>query len=267
MNKNILNNIRAWFHCYVDKFRNDAGDLNYLLQLKLDHSMRVAQDCRFIANGLGWPESDVNTAEAIGILHDTGRFSQFLEFGTFHDPDSINHGKRGYEIIQSCDCLESCETTLRDTILDSIRFHNCRDIPKGLTCDSEQHLKLIRDADKIDIIYIVNHAITNNLHDKYPQIMLNINLDGPLTPELLHEIKTTDTGTYTNVHTLADLNLMRLTWISNINYTPSLKLFAERRLMEELVERIPSDPDALEVTSRFINQLHQRLAEAEVTNE
>lgn len=266
MKTDTLHNIKNWLSEYVDTYREEDGSLNYLLQLKIDHSLRVADDSRHIATSLGWTEDDINLAEAIGILHDAGRFSQFAEFNTFHDPDSINHGKRGYEVVQAQDILSTCDESTRSTILDSIRFHNCRDIPSGRPDESVRFLKLIRDADKIDIIYIVNHAIKNKLHEKYPQIMLNIDLEGPMTPELIAEVKSTGTGTYSNVNSLADLNLMRLTWISNINYTPSVQLFADRRLMEELIESIPSEPEAQEVASIFMNKLKQRLDSAKDNN-
>ncbi|OVE75652.1 hypothetical protein BVX97_03970, partial [bacterium E08(2017)] len=226
-----------------DTYREPDGSLNYLLELKLDHSNRVADDSTLIATELGWSQDDINIATAIGILHDVGRFSQFKEFNTFFDGKSVNHGKRGYEVAQTCSVLDECDNNTHQAILDSIHFHNCRDLPTGLNEDSYRFLNLIRDADKIDIVYIVNHAITNNLHEKYPQIMLDINLDGPVTPELLKEIQETGTGSYKHVNSLADMNLMRLTWISNINYAPSLKIFSDRKLMEGLIESIPSSPE------------------------
>jgi hypothetical protein len=219
----------------------------------------VAHDSHFIAASLGWPEDEINIAEAVGVLHDVGRFSQYVEFGTFHDPDSINHGKRGHEVARTCSPLMSADDDISRVVLDSIRYHNCRHLPSGLPDDSVRYLKLIRDADKIDIIYVVNHAIANKLHEKYPQIMLDIDLDGGLTPALIEEVEETGTGTYNNVNTLADLNLMRLTWISNINYDPSLKVFSERNLMQELVECIPSDDRVDKLTAGFMTQLNDRL--------
>lgn len=47
-----------------------------------------------------WFQSDILIAEAPGLLHDVGRFSQLVEFGTFSDTDSINHGESGYKIIK-----------------------------------------------------------------------------------------------------------------------------------------------------------------------
>lgn len=261
MNRKTLENIKKWIREYVGVYIGRDKRLDFLHDLKRVHSYRVADNCLYIAKELGWPEDEMLTCEAVGLLHDIGRFSQLAEFGTFHDPDSVDHGARGYEVLKSADILDGCDGADCRVILDCVHYHNCRKIPSGLDGDSLRFLKLIRDADKLDIIRVVNDAIAGKLHEQYPEIMLSIDINGPTTPDLIREIRETGTGTYGNVHSLADLNLMRITWINNINYKPALELFVKQDLMKQLTESLPDDPGTKEIAELFLERLNQRLHE------
>ena len=50
------------------------------VQMKLGHIMRVAENCKRLANDLGLTEEQIQLAELIGLLHDIGRF----EIGRAH---------------------------------------------------------------------------------------------------------------------------------------------------------------------------------------
>lgn len=85
-----LNDITKWFDAYVQTFACNNGALHPLLQLKADHSKRVARDAERLAYDLDWSPAARNAAEALGLLHDVGRFPQFAEYKTFSDSVSGN---------------------------------------------------------------------------------------------------------------------------------------------------------------------------------
>ena len=49
-----------------------------LIQIKIDHTMRVVADVTKIANSVGAPIDFVKTVEVAGLLHDIGRFKQAI---------------------------------------------------------------------------------------------------------------------------------------------------------------------------------------------
>ena len=247
MNQQTLNEVRNWFDDYVNRYCQGNGRLHPMLQLKFDHSLRVAVDSRKIASALGWPDKDVGTAEAIGILHDVGRFPQFAKFGTFFDPDSVNHGECGYGVAGESKVLASCSPKNREVILNGIRYHNCRVIPTELEPESLRFLKLIRDADKLDIFYVLSDAIRNKRFVEHPELLLNANPKGPANPRLLQEIREQRSGSYKNIDSLIDMNLLQVTWVYGINYSPTFHCIAERRLLEGIRAVMPNDPEIQEV--------------------
>lgn len=155
MNDSQLQKTREWFKRYIMVFASIDGALHPFLQLKADHSERVAGNARQLAEDSGWNPADANSVEALGWLHDVGRFSQFATYGTFTDATSVNHGERGEEVVRQSEILSALEPAEQSALLDGIRYHNAKTEPDHLDEEGLRFLKLIRDADKLDIFHIV----------------------------------------------------------------------------------------------------------------
>jgi len=260
MNTKTFESLISWFNGFAAGYADAGGLLHPMLQLKLDHSRRVAEDCRAIAGELGWPGDGRRTAEIIGLLHDAGRFPQYTQYRTFFDPSSLNHGECGYETVLHSEAMKLCDPHDAAIILDSIRYHNRRQIPATVAAESLPFIKLIRDTDKLDILLVVNDTIRNNRHKDFPEILLNIDIEGPPNPDLVREIRDTRSGTYEGVKTLADMNLMRLSWVYDMNYAPTFRRLVERRLMEDMFGSLPDTPDIRAIIAGVKQHIEENLA-------
>jgi putative nucleotidyltransferase with HDIG domain len=239
MNEEKLLSLTKWFHEYAQSFKDHQPDLPFAIRLKLNHSLRVAHDMEQIATELGWPTEDVRTAKALGLLHDVARFSQFAEYGTFHDPRSINHGERGWQICLEMKLLADCSTEDQQRILEGVRYHNRREIPPEAHPDALRFIKLIRDADKLDIFKIVDTAIEKNQFRDNPEILLHVEIDGPPNPVVLDELEQTRSASYKNLKTLADFMLVQLFWVYDLNYAPAIRRYHERQTLDHIAKRLP----------------------------
>jgi len=242
MNSSQLDFTRKWFTEYVRQFETADGSLHPMHAIKVPHSLRVCINCRTIAADMDWPDDDITAAEAMGLLHDVGRFPQFKEYGTFADARSIDHGKLACDVIAASTLTaEYSHEDIRD-ILYGIRDHNKAKLasctsPRGLA-----FLKLIRDADKLDIIKLMGDVIRSGDFTLYPELLLGVDPKGPPSPALIEEIARSRKGSYSNVHSLVDMHLIRLAWMFDLNYKPSLRLVLSRGLMEEIRDVIPDTP-------------------------
>lgn len=90
-------------------YANSYDTTNPRIALKLDHSLRVAQVCRRIAQSEGFSEQDCNLAWLIGLLHDIGRFEQLRRWNTFSDAQSTSHADLSVDVLfngsKSCFCV------------------------------------------------------------------------------------------------------------------------------------------------------------------
>ncbi len=238
-----LETIQTWFQNYVRSFADSNGHLLGPYQLKLDHSERVARNTRVLAISMGWSETDVILAETIGWLHDVGRFSQFREFGTFDDAASINHGARGARILQQEKVIASLDAAAQARILASVSHHNAKGLPSGLDDDMLPFVHLIRDADKLDIFYIVHMKIQSDGFQELPRMLPQVRLDGPLNPRMIKDFQTHRSCFVEHIHSLTDFLLMQLSWLYDIGYGATFRQIIDRKIIDHITEHLPmADP-------------------------
>ena len=137
------------------KFVRNYDEKNSRINLKMEHSLRVMNISKKIAENLGLTKEKIELATLIGLLHDIGRFEQVKRYNTFSDFMSIDHGNLGVEILQKDNYIRKYieENKYDEIILKAIKNHNKYAIEKGLNEEEVLFSKIIRDADKLDIFY------------------------------------------------------------------------------------------------------------------
>jgi putative nucleotidyltransferase with HDIG domain len=149
------------------------------IKRKQGHSLRVMNISNMLSKYIGLKEEQVELATLIGLLHDIGRFEQQTRFGTFRDIDSLDHGFLGVKILETNNYIRKfIEEDKYDEIIKKAIFnHNKYSIEQGLNDTELLYAKIIRDADKIDILYEAEtifykgqeDEISNSTIDKYIQ--------------------------------------------------------------------------------------------------
>lgn len=143
--------IRQVFCSYTEQY--DLSDRK--VELKIDHTYRVADLCEQIAREEALPEQEAQLAWLLGMLHDVGRFEQLLQYGTFLDARSVDHAALGADVLFR-------EGKIRDYVIDegedtlietAIRVHNAYRLPE-LDERTKKLCNILRDADKIDILKV-----------------------------------------------------------------------------------------------------------------
>ena len=140
------------FDNYVKKY--DIGDEK--IKLKIDHTYRVCELCEKIALSLNLGNEEVDIAWLTGLLHDIGRFEQARLYNTFNDSKSVDHAFLGCKLLFEDGLIRKFvdDDSYDEIIRKAIYNHNKYEI--GVCNDMEMlHSKIIRDADKIDIMNLV----------------------------------------------------------------------------------------------------------------
>ena len=158
-----------YFDEYIKNFDTSVGEINY----KYHHSYRVMDNMEKIAKELNLNKEDIELAKCIGILHDIGRFKQFKEYQTFKD-EQMDHANYGVEVIKQNNILEKANINKEDyeVVYAAIKNHNKYEVEKDLSERELLFTKMIRDADKLDIIYVLANPEIRKL--------CTVNLDGKL---------------------------------------------------------------------------------------
>ena len=241
MTKRERDSLQIWFERYVNRYRNADGVLPAALELKYHHSRRVADNARLIAQMLGWGQAEILIAESCGLIHDIGRFPQHFRYGSFHDADTVDHGRAGRLLLQE----EGMPLLLKDDewqkISCAVEYHNKKvsDIPRDLSHQAVLLLNLIRDADKLDIMDLVTNSVSDSGFKELPDMLPHITSGRELTPEVIEEVLKTKTVSVANLRTVTDFLMMMVSWFYDLNYSPSLRLTADRRILERIEKELP----------------------------
>ena len=129
------------FNDYYSKFDSNK----YGIKMKYDHTMRVVNYSKRIAESLNLSKEDIELACKCGLYHDIARFKQWEEYDTFLDALSFDHGDEGYNILKELEIYYQI-------ILLSTKYHNKYRIDEELDDRTKLFCNITRDADKLDIL-------------------------------------------------------------------------------------------------------------------
>ncbi len=129
---------------------------NKNIKMKQAHSIRVMNIMKKLAEGIGLDKEDTELAKLIGLLHDVGRFDQYKQYKTYKDYLSVDHADLGVDILFNQNQIKEYTEDEKDyeIIKKSIANHNKYELNTNELSEREAlFCKLIKDADKIDIMY------------------------------------------------------------------------------------------------------------------
>lgn len=236
-----LLNLRKHFKRYCRQFCQCHASLPEPLALKAQHCRRVAVEAREMSSELHWPAHEQDLAQAAGLLHDIGRFSQFAEFGTFSDDASVDHGERGAVVLQKAGWLADWDSADLSAILTAVRYHNRLRVPTTVRGEALALLRLVRDADKLDILRIVLDAIERDGFRELPSMLPHVRLEGPVSPQVIDDVSRGTCASLGSVQSLADFLLLQLAWVYDLNYPSAFRRFHARHFVPRIMSHVDGD--------------------------
>lgn len=238
------------------------------LKGKYYHSFRVAKICEKLCEKL---KLDKDLGCTIGILHDFYRFQQFTEFCSFCDYKTYDHGDKACELLFQKKfiknfCIKNSQYAI---IFFTVKNHNKHkintaeiksffegkeiqnlgevvDLKKSENKYSKEQIinycKLIRDADKIDIIKSLKNF----------KIFKSKNLKNGVTNSILNALNTKKLPKIKFCKTKLDRLLIYLGFIFDINFKESFLLIDFKKCFMKLQKKynkflIPKDREVLQV--------------------
>ena len=250
----------AWLDVYVERYYSSDEELNAMVQYKHEHSVRTRCEMRCLALQLGWSTGRVQLAEIVGLLHDVGRFEQIQKHQTYNDHRSVDHGQLGAEILMQKDLLRAFSSNEQQWMLNAIRYHNARYLPRTLTGDTLRMAQLIRDADKLDIFRSCSSAYER--YRKDPQAFareIGYPMDPYCTPEVIAATLRGESVEYCKLRTVYDCMVMQLGWIFDLNFPMSVAALHTRGHVDEMIRLLPDWPQLQAVCDAVTTYMNEQV--------
>ncbi len=260
MEQRQLAKFRAWFDDYVAGFYGDDEYVDANIELKDKHSRRVCEEILYLAEELGLETNQKRLSEAIAILHDVGRFEQFIKYRTYNDPRSVNHCLLGLEVLRRMKVLDGVEEKEKEIIERAIEYHGAKELPSGLDGDCLLFSKLIRDADKVDIFYVVTEYY-RQYRDSPETFKLEVELPNEpgYSAEVAEGLLRGQRINYNSLRTWNDMRLLQLGWVYDVNFTATLKRIKKRRFLEDVFDFLPKDETVAKVRKKIFEYVDSKI--------
>ncbi|MBD3418978.1 MAG: HD domain-containing protein [Chitinivibrionales bacterium] len=234
-----VQHLHTFFADYVLGYYGDDREVNEAIKIKEDHSRRVVREMLDIADSLNLREEQRCIAEIVALLHDIGRFEQYRQYRTFADAKSKNHAHLGVIALVNHDVMRHLYSDDGDLILNVISHHNVLRIPPSRDNEYLMYLKMLRDADKIDILHVLSKYYLSDSQSRVPALELDLADDPVVSDRIFDEIVRGNNAQLKDVETLNDFKALQMAWVFDINFQRAFEIVRQRSYLKRLYESMP----------------------------
>lgn len=217
--------VKEAFDKYVSDFDFKVDGIEY----KYYHSYRVQKYSEKISDMLNLGLKDKKLASDIGLLHDIGRFHQLEKYNSFCDK-KFDHADYGAKILFEDNLILNYDINKCDyeIVKKAIRNHNKYQIEDGLNERELFFAKLVRDADKIDILNAFSSI----------RVLEICECDEEISPSVREEFFNNITVRNINVKNKNDKIISMLAFLFDINFEVSYRIIKEEDFINKFYDAI-----------------------------
>lgn len=211
---------------------------------KYEHTFRVVDYAKIICENENFNDDEKYYALVACLLHDIARFEEWTKYQSW---SKIDHGNLGYEILNTNDyILKYVDEKNKNVILDSVKYHNKMEIPDLLEPLTKKILRVVRDADKLDIL--------NTQYNPYNEKSLTLNYDfdtkHDIDDEIMQNFINEKMLPFNQVKNVTEDIIYYLSYIYDINYRSSFKVIYNLNVLDiklELLKKVLKDEEKYKI--------------------
>jgi putative nucleotidyltransferase with HDIG domain len=233
--------LTEWFTSYTQPFCVPETPEGGAARLKRAHSCRVATYAVNVAQSIHLDGEILHLVRCAGLLHDIGRFEQFVRYRTFADRRSVDHGILGVKVLGDNGILKNVKEHIASAIMQSIQFHNQPEVPLDIDDNVACLVKIIRDADKLDIWEVALQYYRNEDFDGRDSVAVDLPEEPHVSSEVYNSLMQDRIVHSSAMKTLNDFRLCQMAWIYDINFSSSAQIIHEKGYLESLRDFLPAN--------------------------
>ncbi|MBN1756747.1 MAG: HD domain-containing protein [Chitinispirillaceae bacterium] len=247
--------IRHWFETYVLQFFTGDDHTDSALRIKVEHTKNVAIETCCIAASLDMDAEQCYLAEIIALLHDIGRFEQFSRYRTYSDRESEDHARLGVEVIGTTGVLERFTGEMQRFICSIVGCHNRITLPEMGDPLLLHYLRILRDADKIDILRVVTEYYAG--YSGNDAISIGLPDTPGVADAVLRSVIEERMVSICDVKSLNDIKLLQISWVFDLNFPYTCAMIKNHRYLDKLAAALPQTglvTQAVDTAQRFLQR-------------
>ncbi|MFC2154906.1 HD domain-containing protein [Acidobacteriota bacterium] len=256
-----IGSLRRNFKEYVSSYYGKDSYTDKNVKIKEKHSLRVCKHIIGITESLNLEQEDVYIAETAALFHDIGRFEQLRKYKTFNDRKSENHAELGVKVLEQENLLAGLKTAEHEIIMKAVKFHNVRDLPTGESEAVIFFLKLLKDADKLDILQVLTNYYSSADYGSNPALELDLPNAKKLSEAVVKEILESKPVNARHVKSPEDFRILQLSWVFDLYSDFALSYVKEHGFVDKILATFSSNeiPGIEEIRQHVESHLNSKL--------
>jgi len=247
MTEQILEKGKQFFEDYTKKLTKSKDFyISDNLQLKKDHSLRVAKLSAYIAEKLNLDEQECQLAEFIGLMHDLGRFPQFEKYQSFDDLKTEDHAALSVGVLKDADFFRELSESEQQIIIQTIEMHNkiaitSKDKPVILFS------QILRDADKLDLWELAVSYLKRDGSFGLPSISYNLPKTPGVSEAVIKGMLLAKPISKKDLQSVNDFKLFLMAMVYDLNFKASFLVLNHKQLITKIYDTLPKRDDVINV--------------------
>jgi len=241
----IINLMRISFQSFITPFKHDPYNKDLTVEKTIEHIEKVVDNILILADSLELSENERIIAEMAARFHDIGRLWVLLPENS--ESGLTDHAEASIEYLKANDSFNLFEKSIQNIIIQVIRNHNKPDLPQKENETVLFYIKLLRDADKLDIWRSTCEFITRKTGK--PNIINELNLSerATVTPSFCKLIIEGGIPGKNDLVTFNDFVIFQMSWVFDLHFKKSFQILNQKQYVRHLCDSLPKNDSVIEI--------------------
>lgn len=243
----LENKSRQFFDSFLLFYSGwNKGEISKV-EIKKQHSLRVSELSGIIAASLQLETEDIALARIIGLIHDLGRFPQLIKYNTFDDEVSADHSLLALEEMDRVNLFQGIDDESVLIIRGAVFYHNKEDLPVTLSERERLFCKIIRDADKLDILQSLSDYYADPTVIPDHTLSWEVAKRGGISQPVAQAAKNGKSVQKEAVKTSDDIKVMQLSWVYDLNFKASFRILSKGQYVDKIYRTLPKRDEVFDI--------------------
>lgn len=253
--------LRAAFTSYARSWFTGDAEADLPFELKLEHSFLVCAHADELAATeplLASPHLR-RALKIAALFHDVARFEQYARYKTFNDALSCDHGRMGARTLLRQAFLQKEDRAVRRLVLGAVALHNRPVLPQGLPEDLRLVLLALRDADKLDILRVLEGHLRPGAKADSVVLLHLRDEPGAFSPVILSALEEGRTALYRDMRFHNDFRILLCSWLFDLHFPATLRAVKRSGHMERIIAGLDRLPEVQEKARAAVREALEKL--------
>jgi hypothetical protein len=243
--RELIQTLRTTINEFITPFNDEPYKADPTIAETIVHIKKVVENILILADELELSENEKIVAEIAAQFHDIGRLWILLPENSANR--MIDHAEASIQYLKASGAIDHLDESTQNIVIQAIINHNKPELPKKESEAVLFYIKLLRDADKLDVWRATSEYITRKGSRPNMAVELSLSDKPVVTSSFCKIIIEGGIPNKDNILTFNDLMIFQMSWIFDLNFKKSFQILNKKQYMRHIYDSLPKNDSVIEI--------------------